>query len=655
MAETLARATVEQAYAMAILIREVEQRLLSLFADGKLFGTVHTCIGQEFTGVAVAQALQAGDLLFSNHRCHGHFLARTGNVEGLIAEVMGKESGVCGGRGGSQHLCERERGFFSNGIQGGIVPVAAGLAMSLELAGTDGIATVFIGDGTLGEGVVYETLNIASKWGLPLLIVLENNRYAQSTSQSQTLAGEIAARAAAFDVRFCKGSVWEPERLLDLVAECAEKVRRERRPALLQADTYRLMAHSKSDDDRDPAEVQSYWEKDPLELFKLESPEAAQRLWKEAESRVAAAVEKAKLSAFASADSEKSEGREKRKTRWKAVEKLPEGRGVASLREALRRNMRRNERIILLGEDIEGPYGGAFKVTKGLSEEFPGRVRNTPISEAAIVGIGNGLALGGYLPVCEIMFGDFLTLAADQWINHAAKFRYMYNGQVEVPLIVRTPMGGHRGYGPTHSQSIEKHFLGVPDTRVLALNGRLDPGIVYDELFASIDRPTLVIENKMMYAASLDSLVPAGFELEHSDEAFPTTRLRPSEMPAVTVFCYGGVLPYAEQAVAEAFAETEVVAEVICPAQLYPLNLWPVIESLEKTQRLLVVEEGMSFAALGAELIAQIYELAPGAMRLAKRLGPQEQAIPSCAVLENEVLPSAASIVSAIEELARHA
>ena len=333
MAETLARPMVEQAYATAILIREVEQTLLALFAEGKLSGTIHTCIGQEFTGVAVAQALRAGDLLFSNHRCHGHFLSRTGNVEGLIAEVMGKESGVCGGRGGSQHLCAREQGFFSNGIQGGIVPVAAGLAMSVELAGTDAIATVFIGDGTLGEGVVYETLNIASKWGLPLLIVLENNRYAQSTSQNQTLAGEIAARAAAFEVSFCKGSVWEPERLLDLVAECAEKVRRERRPALLQADTYRLMAHSKGDDDRDPAEVQSYWEKDPLELFKLESPEAAQRFRKEAESRVAAAVERAKLSAFATGDHEKPEGHLKRQTRWKAVEKLPEGRGVVRLRE----------------------------------------------------------------------------------------------------------------------------------------------------------------------------------------------------------------------------------------------------------------------------------------------------------------------------------
>src|SRR6201999_452578 len=125
---------------------------------------------------------------------------------------------------------------------------------------------------------------------------------------------------------------------------------------------------------------------------------------------------------------------------WRPTKLGPPERAVSLIHAAFRRNMDRDERIVLIGEDIEGPYGGAFKVTGGLSREFPGRVRNTPISEAAVVGLGNGLALGGMLPVCEIMFGDFLTLAADQFVNHAAKFRYMYNEQVAVPLVIRTPM-----------------------------------------------------------------------------------------------------------------------------------------------------------------------------------------------------------------------
>ena len=167
----------QQVFATSYLIREVERRLLELFTAGKLFGTVHTCIGQELVGVAVAQSLRPGDFLFSNHRCHGHFLARTGNVDGLIAEVMGKQTGVCGGRGGSQHLCDLQHGFFSNGIQGGIVPVAAGLAYSQQLRGNENIAVVFIGDGTLGEGAVYEALNIASKWVFAKHSAIANPRW----------------------------------------------------------------------------------------------------------------------------------------------------------------------------------------------------------------------------------------------------------------------------------------------------------------------------------------------------------------------------------------------------------------------------------------------------------------------------------------------
>ena len=171
---------------------------------------------------------------------------------------MGKPSGVCGGRGGSQHLCSK--GFFSNGIQGGIVPVAAGLAMTLKLRKPGNIGVVFIGDGTLGEGVIYETMNIASKWQLPLLIVLENNLYAQSTSQTQTLAGDICARAAAFGIETTHSSTSDPLKLLQTAKQCVEQVRKESRPHFLCIDTARLMAHSKGDDNRDKKEIEQYWD-----------------------------------------------------------------------------------------------------------------------------------------------------------------------------------------------------------------------------------------------------------------------------------------------------------------------------------------------------------------------------------------------------------
>jgi 2-oxoisovalerate dehydrogenase E1 component len=327
---------------------------------------------------------------------------------------------------------------------------------------------------------------------------------------------------------------------------------------------------------------------------------------------------------------------------------------VSVLQRALRCNMRRHARILLLGEDIADPYGGAFKVTQGLSQEFPDRVFNTPISEATLVGMSSGLAMRGWLPVAEIMFGDFLTLAFDQWLNHAAKFRYMYNEQVRVPLIVRTPMGGKRGYGPTHSQSLEKHFLGIPGTRMLALHARYDPGHVYDALFASIDRPTLVIENKLLYGERLTDTVPTGFVLEHSDERFPTTRLRPEGHPDVTILCYGGMLAAAERAMDQLFERHEIICEVICPLQLYPLNPWPIVESVQRSGRLLVVEEGLGFAAFGAEVIAQIAESAPGVLRQVQRVASPRHPIPTCGLLEKALLPGTPHIVKAVVELIQH-
>jgi 2-oxoisovalerate dehydrogenase E1 component len=651
--ETSGSETMREAYAQALLIRATEERLLELFAQGKLFGTVHTCIGQEWTGVAVARQLREGDFVFSNHRCHGHFLAHTDNVEGLIAEIMGKQSGVCGGRGGSQHLCAK--GFFSNGVQGGIMPVAAGMALAQKLEGGRRITVVFIGDGTLGEGAVYETLNIASKWELPLLIVLENNQYAQSTSQQQTLAGSIRLRAEAFGIAARQSCTWSPEELLRAAAQCVDEVRGNGRPVFLQIDTYRLMAHSKGDDDRDRSEVSAYWARDPLTTFSQEHPALAEGILHAAEARIDAAVAAADAAPFA-ADSAASAGKAVycQQVTWTPTRIARPERAATLIRDGLQRALECDCRVVLLGEDIESPYGGAFKATKGLSDLFPGRVRNTPISEALLVGLGNGAALAGSRPVCEIMFGDFITLCADQWINHASKFRYMYNGQVEVPFVLRTPMGGRRGYGPTHSQSLEKHFLGVFDTLVLALHHRFDPGKIYDRLFASLDRPTLVIENKLLYAVKVDDEMPSGFALEHSDERFPATRIRPEAPADVTIVCYGGMLKEVEGAIVRAFDEHEVVCEVVCPVQLYPLNAAPIIDSLAASRRLLVVEEGPGFAALGAEITAQVHELRPGMLLASRRVASPEHPIPSCAVLERALLPNADGIVRAAVELASH-
>jgi 2-oxoisovalerate dehydrogenase E1 component len=634
----------------AFLIRSVEKRLLDLFAQGKLFGTVHTCIGQEWTGVSVAAALEPGDLVFTNHRGHGHYLARTDDVDGLIAEVMGKQTGMCGGKGGSQHMCAQ--GVFSNGIQGGIVPVAAGMALAQKLRGENHLTVAFIGDGTLGEGTLYEALNFASIWQLPLLVLIENNYYAQSTSQRTTLAGDICDRAAAFGIETAHADIWDLPNLLQTVSSAISQVRSECKPMFVRVDCYRLMAHSKGDDDRSRDEVRSFDAKDPLTIFRRDHADEAAAMDAVIATRIDGAVARADAAAYTAAEAPAASP--VKPVQWTATTIAESDRMVNLIHASLHRNFTRDPQLVMIGEDIAGPYGGAFKVTKNLSIEFPGRVRNTPISEAAIIGLGNGLALHGMKPICEIMFGDFLTLCADQFINHAAKFRYMYNGQVRIPLVIRTPMGGRRGYGPTHSQSIEKQFIGVPDTMVLALHHRIDPGMIYDRLLANVDRPTIVIENKLLYGQKISAQAPVGFVYENSEENFPTTRLRPQAVPDLTIFCYGGMLIEAEKAAEHLFDEHEIVAEIICPVQLYPLNPQPLIDSLKETGKLLVVEEGAAFAALGAEVIAQVNEFAPGVLKAVRRIGGPNHPIPSCGPLEKELLPGASHIITTAVELYHH-
>jgi 2-oxoisovalerate dehydrogenase E1 component len=634
----------------AYLIRVVEERLLQLFAAGKLSGTTHTCIGQELAAIALSDALDdARDIIFSNHRCHGHYIAWTDDVEGLIAEVMGKATGPCGGIGGSQHLCGR--GFFSNGVQGGIAPVAAGIALAQKRGLQRGITTVCIGDGTLGEGVLYETLNIAMRWGLPLLIVLENNGYAQSTAQTETLAGDICARAAAFGIPTMHANTWKFEELATTLRRAADRVRAKSIPTFVRIDTYRLAAHSKGDDDRDRAELDRYSAEDPVNGFLADvgdSGETAERC-AAARARVERAVELAEAAASPKPPGPPT-GRSLTRVELEAVT-LGSDTQLAAINRALHEWLAEDERAIALGEDIRSPYGGAFKVTRGLSDAFPDRVINCPISEAAIVGIGTGLALKGFRPIVEIMFGDFLTLCFDQLVNHAAKFAEMYNDRVNTPLLVRTPMGGGRGYGPTHSQNLEKHVVGIPGLTTIVLHGRARIDRLFRALRASL-HPVLMIENKLLYKERADRALPTGYVARETLDNFPTTVLSPTAEPDLSIVAFGRMGLLAEQVLEDLARTEEIMAELILPLRVWPFDAAPIVQSVSRTHKLLVIEEGASGFDLGAEVIAAVAVAGQGRIAFAsRRIAARPVAIPSSPYLEPSVLPQLIDIRQACLEL----
>jgi pyruvate dehydrogenase E1 component beta subunit len=319
---------------------------------------------------------------------------------------------------------------------------------------------------------------------------------------------------------------------------------------------------------------------------------------------------------------------------------------VEALNEALREEMRRDERVFLIGEDIGLDWEGAFKVTKGLAKEFgTERVRDTPISEACIVGAAIGAALTGMRPVAEIMFGDLLALAMDQVTNQAAKIHYMFGGQLKVPLVIRSPFGIGRSIAAHHSQSLEAWFMHTPGLRIAV------PSIAYDAkglLKTAIrgDDPVMFFEHKICYTTKFlipdeEYLIPFGkadVKREGDD---------------ITIFATFWMVHQALKA-AEHLSNRGIEAEIIDPRTLVPLDKETVIESVKKTGRLLIVEEDCKTCGVGAEIAAIVAEEAFDYLESPiKRIAEPDTPIPFSPVLENYVIPDDKAIERGVEDLLR--
>ena len=316
---------------------------------------------------------------------------------------------------------------------------------------------------------------------------------------------------------------------------------------------------------------------------------------------------------------------------------------LAALNASLARLLERDPLVYLLGEDIEDPYGGAFKVTRGLSSRFPGRVVSTPISESALTGLAAGMALRGLKPVLEIMFGDFLSLCFDQIINHAAKFGSMYAGQARASLVIRTPMGGGRGYGPTHSQSLEKHFLGIPGLKVVSPSLAHHPGRLLEQ---AVDDPSpvLLVEHKLLYPLDLleSGNLPAPLVLDESPDAYPVARLSNFCVgsPDVGLVAYGGGSRFVRELLLDMAAE-EIRLVCLLPSLVSHLPLDALTELARRSRYgLVILEEGAAGFDWGAEVVAALCESGLGRRVPVKRIATQPTIIPSTRDLESLVLPS---------------
>ncbi|MEO5967186.1 MAG: transketolase C-terminal domain-containing protein, partial [Ferruginibacter sp.] len=414
-----------------------------------------------------------------------------------------------------------------------------------------------------------------------------------------------------------------------------------------QVDTYRLNPHSKGDDDRHADEIYTFRQKDYLEMFSKNEEAYYNKYQDSIVQQVNEMVEEILLEPETDLTDYYKPTALKLNLDWNTIEPIAK-RQVELINDFFRKEISANDKLVFIGEDVLSPYGGAFKVARDLSDIAPERVFSTPISEAAIMGISNGLALNGFKPFAEIMFGDFITLAFDQIVNHASKFHHMFNKQVNCPVVVRTPMGGRRGYGPTHSQTLDKFLVGIDNVKTIALNTFIDP----TEIFKSIvqeEHPVILIENKIDYGKKILNHPAQNYKYQKNSDSYPVVRVSPTvSLPSLTIVAYGGMADIINTFLINIFIETNLLVELIIPTLISDLPIELISKSVEQTGKLVVIEEGSAYAGIGSELIAGLNEL--GVNFKGKRIAALPVPIPSAKSLEHAVLPGLERIIEEIKK-----
>jgi pyruvate dehydrogenase E1 component beta subunit/2-oxoisovalerate dehydrogenase E1 component len=561
------------------------------------------------------------------------------------------------------HLFDAATRFYGgNAIVGGHLPLSLGFGLAMRTRQEPRVAVCFFGEGAAAEGEFHESLNLAALWSLPVIFCCENNFYAMGTAMERSQAGlSVAAHARGYGLSAETVDGMDVLAVQGAMKRAVAEARMGGGPRLLEFRTYRFRAHSMFDAQlyRDKAEVEA-WKanRDPITLFStaleqdgLLDPDLRRSLEAEVEAEVEAAV------AFAEAGSFEPEAElcrhvvaEPRSTPPPTPSKpiLHESSRRTSFREvigeAIREALDSDPRVLLLGEDV-GRYGGCFAVSKGLLDRFgEERVRDTPLSESAFTGAGIGAAMDGLRPIVELMTVNFSMLALDQILNNAATLRHMSGGQVGVPLVIRMATGAGRQLAAQHSHSLEGWYAHIPGLRVLAPATLEDArGMLWTALQES--DPVLIFESISLY--------PVEGELPADPHPWRDIHRAAIRRPGrdLTLIAHGAALPKAMAAAAE-LATAGIEAEVIDLRVLRPLDEATIVESVCRTGRVLLVDEGWRSGSLSAEVAARIAEAAFWHLDAPiRRVCGVEVPIPYPRHLELAALPEVATIVSVARAL----
>jgi 2-oxoisovalerate dehydrogenase E1 component len=637
------------------LIRAFEETALELASQKLVNGPLHSSIGQEGGAVGSIINLTAQDQINGSHRGHHQFLAKTFGyvspkgidptkefspeirnlLKRTLAEICGLAEGFCGGRGGSMHLQWKESGSLgTNAIVGGAVPFAAGFAWSHRQAKTDAVSVTYFGDGAINIGSVLETFNLAAAWKLPLCFFIENNQYAVSTTAEES-TGEprLSARGPGFKIASWRVDGMDPLAVYLTMEEALKHMRAGKGPTMIEADVYRYFHQNgpfpgSAFGYREKAEEAEWRQRDPITMLEtqllrrnLMNAEEISKLRSRSQN-----VMSEVSGELLEADPNKAGTQKFRANLWPNPELINSGiRGDLSEFDAVKfkeaqdflgktvskkfinvvadvmmRRMETDDSIVVLGEDVHKLNGGPRGATKGLKDKFPDRVLGTPISEAAFTGLAGGMALDGrYRPVAELMYADFIWVAADQIFNQIGKARHMFGGKHDMELVMRVKIGTRTGYGSQHSMDPAGIMNTSPGWRIAAPSTPLDYiGMMNSSLLCK--DPVIVLEHD-------SDLYKISGEVPESDMDFyipiGTASIRRTGS-AVTILSYLSMV----QKSLDAVEISGVDAEVIDLRWLDAASIdWDTIgESIQKTNNVLIVEQGSRSTSYGGWLSDEI-------------------------------------------------
>ena len=639
-----------------VLLRRFESVAQIACRKGETPGFLHLYIGQEASGVGICAHLRRTDWITSTHRGHGHALAKGGDPKRIMAELFGKADGICGGRGGTMHLYDRSIGLFgTNGIVAAGIGHATGAGMAARQQGRDDIGVSFFGDGGSNHGNFHETLNFAAVQHAPVVFVCENNLYATATPfRTVTLNTDIASKAASYGMPGVAVDGNDVFAVWLAMQEASERARSGGGPTLLECRTYRTVGHHEGDPVvgtyRTQEEIDAWVKRDPIDMYRKRLVQDFGIATAEDLGGIEAHIEKVVQEAleFARSSPEPDPATVRQHVYAnpvnppEALRPQPAGLTVKqgwleAVRDGIAEEMRANPTILYFGEGT-GERGGSFAHTKGLWAEFgPDRMVDTPISEQGFTSTAVGASATGARTVSDLMFADFAFETAGQIFLQAAKLRYMSNGQMNAPMVVRVGAGALRSSGPHHSGMYHPVFAHMPGLIVCVPSTPADAkGLMKTALRAG--DPVIMLEPKALFASKGE--VPVG---EHY-VPFGVARIARAGRE-ITIVAAGQQVHKALEA-ADILAGEGVQCEVIDLRTIMPLDIDTIVQSVRKTHRLLVVDEAWAMCGMGAEIAQAINELAFDELDApAGRLHTAPTSHPFAPVLERAMLVDTGQIV----------